>query len=218
MNNNEQEKLVNEIEEINDVLDKTKEETSKNNNEVSEIVETLDDEISQVKKENTVINQIKKIFGYIGYGVLAVLILIVGWMAIQKYVLKDPTPSIFGYSAYYVSTGSMESEIHEGAIIIVKKTNDYKAGEIISFIKDGETVPTTHRIIYVRDGYYVTRGDANDSFDADVYEDEVIGEVVHKFNNFGIFINWIKDGGGFIYVLVVFIIIGAGIYILKQND
>ena len=89
---------------------------------------------------------------------------------------------------------------------------------IEDYIKDGDTVPTTHRIIVIRDGYYVTKGDANNDFDKEnVFFDEVVGEVVHVFNDVGIFVNWVKDGGGFIYILVIAIVLGAGIYILKQD-
>lgn len=203
---------------VDEVVENVSEESKEIVNESNEEAETLDAEIKQVKEENTIIKQVKKILGYIGYGILALLIILVGWMAIQKFILKDPTPSIFGYSAYYVSTGSMESEIHEGAIVVVKETNDYEPGEIITYIKDGDTVPTTHRIIVIRDGYYVTKGDANNDFDEEnVFFDEVVGEVVHVFNDVGIFVNWVKDGGGFIYILVIAIVLGAGIYILKQD-
>ena len=227
MNNNnekiiEKEEIVEAKETNEEVVDEVVENVSEESKEVVneniEEAETLDAEIKQVKEENTIISQVKKILGYIGYGILAILIILVGWMAIQKFVLKDPTPSLFGYSAYYVSTGSMESEIHEGAIVVVKETNDYKAGEIITYLKDGDKVPTTHRIIFVRDGYYITKGDANNTFDTtEVYEHEVVGEVVHVFNEVGIFVNWVKDGGGFIYILVIAIVLGAGIYILKQD-
>lgn len=217
--NNNNENMLNkeEVVEAKETIDDGVDEVVENVSDIAQ-KDTLEAEIEQVKEENTIISKIKKIFGYIGYGILAILIVAVGWMAIQKFVLKDPTPTLFGYSAYYVDTGSMESEIHEGAIVIVKETNDYKAGEIITYLKEGDRISTTHRIIFVRDGYYITKGDANNSFDTtEVYEHEVVGEVIHVFNDFGIFINWVKDGGGFIYILVVAIILGAGIYILKQE-
>lgn len=214
----EKEEVIEAKETNEEVVDEVVENVSEESKENNEETETLDAEIKQVKEENTIIKQVKKILGYIGYGILAILIIVVGWMAIQKFILKDPTPSMFGYSAYYVSTGSMESEIHEGAIVVVKETNDYKAGEIITYLKDGDTVPVTHRIIFVRDGYYITKGDANNTFDTtEVLEHEVVGEVVHVFNDVGIFVNWVKDGGGFIYILVIAIVLGAGIYILKQD-
>ena len=214
----EKDEVIEAKETNEEVVDEVVENVSEESKENNEEAETLDAEIKQVKEENTIIKQVKKILGYIGYGILAILIIVVGWMAIQKFILKDPTPSIFGYSAYYVSTGSMESEIHEGAIVVVKETNDYEPGEIITYLKDGDTVPTTHRIIVIRDGYYVTKGDANNDFDEEnVFFDEVVGEVVHVFNDVGIFVNWVKDGGGFIYILVIAIVLGAGIYILKQD-
>ena len=105
-------------------------------------------------------------------------------------------------------------------IIIIKDTGDYKIGDIVTFFQDGDTIPTTHRIYNIdEDGLWVTRGDANNSYDKrSISSDEIIGEVVLVIPYVGTFIDWAVEGGGLIYIIGIFLIIGLGIYIIKGDD
>ena len=172
----------------------------------------------EAKKESKVKTILGKVFSGIGLAVLAFLIVVVGWLSFQKFVLKDPVPSFAGYSHLIVTTGSMESEISAGDLIIIKDTGDYKNGDIITFMHEGETTPTTHRIIYTYGDVYVTKGDANNTADIiSVHISEVYGEVVMIIPHLGLFIQWVKDGGGLIYLVGIILIIAAGIYIIKKE-
>ena len=175
-----------------------------------------------VKPTNKIIKIIKWIFSGIGLAILSFLIVVVGWLTIDKYIVKSPVPSFAGYSHLIVTTGSMSGTIEEGDLIIIKETNDYKGTDIVTYIREGEKIPTTHRILFVyetEDGiYYETKGDANPSSDIElVHESDVCGEVVLVIENFGIFLSWIKDGGGLIYLLAIIVIIAAGVYVIKRS-
>ena len=198
-----------------------------NNNEEVEVVE----ETKETKKPNKVLGLVKKILSYLGTAILAVLIIVVGWLAIDKFILGNPVPSIFGYSSLYVSTGSMQGTIDEGDMIIIKKTDDYKIGDIVTYLPEGynrKTIPTTHRIIRINDdGTYVCKGDANTSEDpVDVKKEFIIGEVkidengqpLSVIKNVGVFVKWVKEGGGLIYVLAFVGILGGGIYLLTKKE
>lgn len=182
-------------------------------NQEVEIVPTEEEkEVSKTKKI------IIKVFSGIGLAIVAFLIIVVGWLSIQKFFMHDPVPSFAGYSHLIVTTGSMESEISAGDLIIIKDTGDYKNGDIITFMHEGETTPTTHRIIYTYGDVYVTKGDANNTADINsVHISEVYGEVVMIVPHLGLFIQWVKDGGGLIYVVGIILIIAAGIYIIKKE-
>lgn len=172
----------------------------------------------EAKKESKLKTIFGKVFSGIGLAVLAFLIVVVGWLSIQKFVMKEPVPSFAGYSHLLVTTGSMESEISAGDLIIIKDTGDYKNGDIITFMHEGETTPTTHRIIYTYGDVYVTKGDANNTADINsVHISEVYGEVVMIIPHLGLFIQWVKDGGGLIYLVGIILIIAAGIYIIKKE-
>lgn len=94
---------------------------------------------------------------------------------------KDEVPSVFGYKPFIVLSGSMETEIKKGDLIIVEETNpeSLKVNDIIAF-RDAEDTVTTHRIIEIveKDGvtYFITKGDNNDSQDQNLVElDDVEG-------------------------------------------
>lgn len=177
----------------------------------------------EVEKEEVVKEKsmVKKVFGWIGTGFLTLLVVMASWLCFDKFVLKHRVPSIFGYSSLIVATGSMNgSEVNEGDLIIIKDTDDYKIGEIVTFFQDGDEIPTTHRIINIdEDGKWVTRGDANNSKDKrSITSDEIIGEVVLVIPYVGTFIDWAVEGGGLIYIVGIFLILGLGIYIIKGDD
>lgn len=182
--------------------------------EVNEVIETQEVEVKEEK------SMVRKVFGWIGTGFLTLLVVIASWLCFDKFVLKHQVPSIFGYSSLMVATGSMSGTIEEGDLIIIKDTGDYKIGDIVTFFQDGDEIPTTHRIYNIdEDGKWVTRGDANNDFDKrSISSDEIIGEVVLVIPYVGTFIDWAVEGGGLIYIIGIFLILGLGIYILKGDD
>ena len=176
----------------------------------------------EVEKEEVVKEKsmVKKVFGWIGTGLLTLLVVMASWLCFDKFVLKHRVPSIFGYSSLMVATGSMSGTIEEGDLIIIKDTDDYKIGDIVTFFQDGDDIPTTHRIYNIdEEGKWVTRGDANNSYDKrSITNDEIIGEVVLVIPYVGTFIDWAVEGGGLIYIVGIFLILGLGIYIIKGDD
>ena len=174
-------------------------------------------EKQEVVKEKSMV---KKVFGWIGTGFLTLLVVMASWLCFDKFVLKHRVPSIFGYSSLMVATGSMSGTIEEGDLIIIKDTDDYKIGDIVTFFQDGDDIPTTHRIYNIdENGNWKTRGDANNSYDKrSITNDEIIGEVVLVIPYVGTFIDWAVEGGGLIYIVGIFLILGLGIYIIKGDD
>ena len=176
----------------------------------------------EVEKEEVVKEKsmVKKVFGWIGTGLLTLLVVMASWLCFDKFVLKHRVPSIFGYSSLMVATGSMSGTIEEGDLIIIRDTDDYKIGDIVTFFQDGDDIPTTHRIYNIdENGNWKTRGDANNSYDKrSITNDEIIGEVVLVIPYVGTFIDWAVEGGGLIYIVGIFLILGLGIYIIKGDD
>lgn len=169
-----------------------------------------------MNKEKT-LNIIKKVLWGIAIGVFGLLLLLVLWLAIDKFIIGSPVPSIFGYSTLTVETGSMSGTIEIGDMIIIKDTGEYKIGDIVTFLHEGESIPTTHRIInYNSDGSFVTKGDANNVKDTlPVTSDEIIGEVVKIYPKVGLFGSWVREEG-WLYIVAVLAIIGIGAFILKE--
>ena len=169
--------------------------------------------------KNSKKNIIKNVIEWIFNGILVLLTILVGYYFIQVAIIKSPTPSLLGYSYYYVETGSMEDYISIGDVIIVKKTNDYHENEVITFIQEGDSIVTTHRIMEVHENYYITKGDANNVEDKkEVYFDEVVGEVIYIIEDGGSFVKWLSQDNGFMYVVAFIIVLIGEVSLLFKKE
>ena len=91
---------------------------------------------------------------------------------------------INGYSIFCVATGSMEPTISQNDIIIVKKSDDYKVDDIITFVKGNDYI--THRIVSINEETVTTKGDANNAVDVAISKDKIIGKVVKIYYDMGV--------------------------------
>ena len=76
-------------------------------------------------------------------------------------------PTTIGGSTRYVVTSgiSMEPRFHSGDLAIVRPTDHYYVGEIAAYHSDLLHVTVLHRIIAIRNGRYVFKGDNNSFID-----------------------------------------------------
>ena len=82
-----------------------------------------------------------------------------------------------------VKSGSMEPDIMTGAVILTQLKNEYRIGEVITFTDGTADIPTTHRIVSMREEngetFFLTKGDANEEADnKEVAESAVLGKVL----------------------------------------
>ena len=160
---------------------------------------------------------IKRVIWGIVTAVFCLLCALTIWLAVDKFVLKSPVPSVFGYSALTVKTGSMSGTIEIGDLIIIKDTGDYEIGDIVTFLQKGDSIPTTHRIIDSReDGSFITKGDANNVQDAlPVSKDIIFGEVVKVLPEVGLFAERVQSEG-WIYIVALLVILGGGTVLVQS--
>ena len=90
----------------------------------------------------------------------------------------------FGYSVFSVATGSMEPTLKQNDVIIIKKSKSYAVDDIVTFKSDDSYI--THRIISKRGHDIVTKGDANNTKDVGIKEEDIIGKVIKIYSNAGI--------------------------------
>ena len=104
-----------------------------------------------------------------------------------------------------VQSGSMEPEIKTGSIVMTKPSSEYNVGDIITFGPYSRTkAPTTHRIVEVKNGTYITKGDRNNAPDVKpVTQKEIIGKVVFDVPYLGYVINFTRQPVGFLLVLLI---------------
>ena len=90
--------------------------------------------------------KLKKAIPPIIFIILITILFVSVVILINSYVHPDKIPSFFGWKPFIVLSGSMETQIMTGDIVVVKEvdTNILKENDIIAF-KDNDIV-VTHRI------------------------------------------------------------------------
>ena len=96
----------------------------------------------------------------------------------NKFINKDGKFLIGKYYIFQIATGSMEHELFAGDYIVVEKTENYKVGDIITYMEDGYYI--THRINEIDENKIVTKGDANNSSDSPISRDKIVGKFLFK--------------------------------------
>jgi len=141
---------------------------------------------------------------------------------------EDAIPSIFGYKPFIVLSGSMESKIRKGDLIItkiVKDPNTLEINDVIAF-RDAENTVTTHRIIdkVIENGKvnFITKGDNNSSQDLNLVElEDVEGIYIGRVPGIGSMMNSLSDPTTILVIFVgisVVFALGFVISTKKQNE
>ena len=144
----------------------------------------------------------------------AVLAITSGTLAYDKFVKKSKIPSVFGYSMLIIASPSMTGSIEAGDAIIIKNSDSYAVGDVITYFPADESFSVTHRIVRMEGDKFYTKGDANQSEDPDpVLIEQIAGKVAVKLDKVGYFIGWLKSPAGiiiaaaFIVLLILIIVI-----------
>ena len=143
----------------------------------------------------------------------AVLAISACTLAYDKFVKKSKIPSVFGYSMLIIASPSMTGAIEAGDAIIIKNSDSYAVGDVITYFPADESFSVTHRIVRTEGDKFYTKGDANPSEDPDpVLIEQIAGKVTVKLDKVGYFIEWLKSPVGIIFaatfiVLLILIIV-----------
>lgn len=130
------------------------------------------------------------------FNAAAIALILVSVFVLLSVVLTPAgqVPQVLGYSVFRVMTGSMEPEIREDSLLVVKKTppEDIAPGDVISFFSPDpmlEGAVNTHRVVRVEKEngrtQFITKGDANvieDTYPTDA--SALVGRVV--FQSYGL--------------------------------
>jgi len=121
------------------------------------------------------------------------------------FLLASMVP-VAGIKTFIVQSGSMEPSIKTGSVVVVKSSDTYNVGDVITFGPRTKTKsPTTHRIVEVKeDGNFVTRGDANNAEDMRTTSRfEVIGRVLFSVPYVGYAVAATQKPWGFGLIIVL---------------
>ena len=163
----------------------------------------------------------KKILYYVLFLVIVLPFLIFNLTLIIKSKLyPDKIADFMGYKPFIVMSGSMETTINIGDLVIVKKVNSSSihAGDIIAF-KNGNIV-ISHRVKEVindSETYkFKTKGDNNNvADDFIVNSDAIEGIFVNKIPGLGSILLFLGKPIGLLMVILVIIIVSTALYFVK---
>lgn len=145
--------------------------------------------------------------------ILIIILAILVFCYAQLKIFNKDYINFCGYTIFQVITGSMSNTINPQDIVIVKLTDDVKTHDIITFRVGDDFV--THRIIGNEEDKIITRGDANNSQDAPITKDQIIGKVVFIISNVAIWINVIKEP--VVIAAIIISIIVIKLLFFKEN-
>lgn len=151
---------------------------------------------------------LKKIVSIIILIILLPVLFVYGVILVNSYTHPDEIPSFFGWKPFIVLSGSMETEIYAGDLVIVKEVDieEIKKEDIIAF-KQGDIV-ITHRIVDIveEDGMtkYITQGDNNNTKDNGyVLPEQIEGLYQFKVSRLGNLAMFIQTPIGMISCLSI---------------
>lgn len=85
-------------------------------------------------------------------------------------------PKLFGYNPLVVISGSMEPTLKVGGLLYYEEIdiNDFKEKDILVYELKDHII--SHRVVEHLDNGFITKGDANDSYDSSIVSDnQVLG-------------------------------------------
>ncbi len=137
------------------------------------------------------------------FTVLLALILIFNLLlGIQKTKTNTPYPTVAGIGIGVIITGSMSGTIEVDDMVITKAKDEYYVNDIVLFRENDSCV--THRIIDIREGKYITKGDANNTEDKDpVKKEDICGKVIVTVPKAGKWIEFLRSPLGYLILLTV---------------
>lgn len=192
---------------------------------------SISQEIHSVKREKVfkILNIIKNV---ICWTLIICLVSVVLVFLVSR--VNGSVPSVFGYSIYRVSSGSMEPELMVGDVILDKEVTDpqeLKVGDIVTYKGSGSLsgMLITHKIIkapYTNENGVVmlqTKGIANEVPDKEISADSVKAVMVCEIPVLDVVYNVFLSPWGLLIFIVLLVLIFIDeiitiVRILTNND
>ncbi len=150
--------------------------------------------------------RISKILKVASYCMLGLIICLSLFVLTLRFL--GESPSVFGYSFYYVLTESMEPEIMAGDMILSKSTDpdELQVGDTITYVGAAGVLKDkviTHKIVAIDDGLFTTQGVANDIPDPQISSSQILAKYVATIPLAGRIFSLINSKLGFILLIVI---------------
>lgn len=150
--------------------------------------------------------------------ILSVILLCNLYTIAARAITGQLQPTVFGFSAAVVVSGSMHDAIEIDDMILIQARADYAVGDVITFQSDGNLV--THRVVARAAEGFITKGDANNTIDSEpVAPETVVGKVVLVIPGVGAAIAFLRTPLGMTaLVLAGFVLVEVPILIRRKQE
>ena len=127
-----------------------------------------------------------------------------GWWLIGPVQLGGPT----GFAI--VNGNSMEPRLERGDLVLVRKRASYAVGDVVLYEAHTGNLRVLHRIVAVKNGSFVTKGDNNDFLDPITpARGDVLGELWISIPGAGKAVVWAKQPVNLAILLVLLTFVGV---------
>ncbi len=165
--------------------------------------------------------KIVRIIRNVYLGLLVTIITFLGVFLVSSLFSKTDYTSVFGLSFFEVESYSMYPELTKGDLVVVKKldASEYEVDMVVTYIKEGEKTPTTHKIVKIEGNIITTRGvntQTNNADDEPFDVSCIIGRVVSVWHGYGNVRNFVTNPLGIISILLIGFFIVEGFNYLEN--
>ena len=163
----------------------------------------------------------KKILNLVYWGILIIILLIAGVLVLSTF----DTP--LNIRVFSVQSGSMEPAIRLGSLVVVRGSETYGIGDIVTVVGERTVKETvTHRIaervVDPDNGRvsYRLKGDVNEEADRElVPSGRVIGKVIFSMPYVGYLVSFVQSQVGFMALIIIpaTILIYSELMVIKKE-
>ena len=151
--------------------------------------------------------------------IVAFLVFVACTLAYDKYVKRSQIPSFFGTSVLIIATPSMSGAIDAGDVVIIRASDTYEVGDVITYFPASDKISVTHRIVRIEGEKYYSKGDANESEDPDpIFKTQIVGKMVGRIPKVGIVIEWLRTWQGIAFLIAVGAVIVALVIVAGKSE
>ena len=148
--------------------------------------------------------------------IVSILIIIGVYYIVQIKVFQNDYSNLFGYTFFEVATGSMSNTIEIGDVVVVEITKEVNKNEIIVY-KDGDNF-VTHRLVEKDGDKLVAKGDANNSEDKPITENQILGRVIYVVPKLGIWRKILLSPEVIGLILTFFFLLGLVFHFTSKTE
>lgn len=157
--------------------------------------------------KNAFLSLARQIYRLVYLALALLLVLSLASLGSQLLNPDKSLPGILGYSQLVVISGSMQPVIDPGDLLVIREQDNYQPGDIVTYI-DGQSL-VTHRLLGIKNGYALTRGDANNTDDASVALEQIQGRMVLRVPGLGRLVLFLRTNQGMLTLTALLILLIA---------